>query len=457
MLTAWQAARAVRSREVSPVELMEGVLARLERWEPVINAFSQVRPEEALDEARDRADALARREEVGPLHGVPVAVKDLYDVAGWEATGCCRAYRGNVASRDAEVVRRLRAAGAAIVGKTNQHELAAGGTNTVSACGPTHNPWNPGRMTGGSSGGSAAAVAARVVPLALGTDTGGSIRIPASLCGTTGLKPTFGRISMAGAMPLAASLDTAGPIASDVADVALAFSVLTGARGSFAGDAEVGVEGLRVGIEQGFFSERLQAEVLTAVEGLRTVLEAAGVTLVPVDLGDIRDAPETWTRIAWAEFAADHGHLLRRPESLYATTRGYLELGAKVTAVELIRARHRMEEIRRAFVACLRDVDAILAPATPFPAPPGDAEVAWAADGTRHEVHRGGTSWFTRPVNLAGLPALALPSGFTPDGLPLGAQLIGRAGEEDLLLRLGRAVQGATDHHERAPRPPGVG
>lgn len=452
MLSATRAARAVRAGEVSPVELVEDVLDRIARWEPVINAFSQIRAEAALEEARVRSSAVARREELGPLHGVPVAVKDLFDVTGWETTGCCNAYRGNVATRDAAAVRRLRAAGAIVVGKTNQHELAAGGTNVVSACGPTRNPWDPSRMTGGSSGGSAAAVAARVVPLALGTDTGGSIRIPASFCGISGLKPTYGRVSLAGVMPLSPSLDTVGPLAVDMADVALGFSIIADESATFGQEPAGSVDGVRVGIEQGFFSERLRPEVAAGLEDLRAGLEAAGAVIVPVDVGHLADAGDLWVRVAWAELAAAHGRLLRRPESLYGRTREALEHGTRERAVDFIHALGRMEEIRRSFERALRQSDVILAPATPFPAPGLDTETV-AVGEDRLEVHRGGTSWFTRPVNLAGLPALSVPSGFS-QGVPLGAQLIGRRRGEGLLLRIGRALQASSEHHEPAPRPP---
>ena len=448
-----EAVRRVRAGEVSPVELLENVLDRIERWEPVVNAFSQVHAEQALEEAAERAAVVTKGEPLGLLHGVPVAVKDLYDVAGWETTGCSAAYRGNVATADAEVVRRLREAGAVIVGKTNQHELAAGATNVVSSRGPSRNPWAPTRMTGGSSGGSAAAVAARIVPLAIGSDTGGSIRIPSSFCGVAGLKPTWGSVPMSGAMALAPSLDTAGALAATVDDVALAHEVLSD-RPGLSSEAALPATGLRVGLEHGFFAERVHPEVRAVLEEARDVLEAAGATTAPANAGPLADAPETWVRIAWAEFAAEHGHLLRRPDMLYAPTLAVLEQGMRESAVELIRASARVGEIRRGFDEALRSVDAILAPATPFPAPALDVKRIVLGDGTVMDVTKGGISWFTRPVNLAGLPALSLPAGFSSEGLPLGVQLIGRPGGEAALLRLGSAFQAATGHHERAPSPP---
>ncbi len=399
-----------------------------------MNAFSQLHPEEALEQAEARAEAVARGEPTGPLHGVPIAVKDLFDVAGWETSGCCRAYMGNVAAADSAVVRRLRSAGAVIVGKTNQHELAAGGTNAVSACGPTRNPWDVGRLTGGSSGGSAAAVAARIVPAAMGSDTGGSVRIPASFCGVTGLKPTFGRVSLDGAMPLAPSLDTAGPLASSAEDVALLFAAVAERGPRFLEEAAAPVGGLRIGVAGGFFADRVQAQILAARDDVRAALEAAGARASGIDVGEITDSPDVWNRIAWTEFASRYERLLRRPDALYARTRELLEYGARGTGVDLVRARERQGEIRGAFLAALEEVDALLVPATPFPAPPWDAE--------------------RRVVNLTPLPALALPSGFSADGLPLGVQLIGRQGEEALLLRVAAAIQRSTGHHERVPSPP---
>lgn len=450
MLTAAEMARAVRAGQTSPVELVEEALGRAERWQPRTNAFSQLHPEEALEAARSLADEAARGASRGPLHGVPVAVKDLFDVAGWETSGCCQAYRGSLAREDSALVRRLRGAGAVLLGKTNQHELAAGGTNAVSACGPTRNPWDPARLTGGSSGGSGAAVAARVVPVAIGTDTGGSIRIPASFCGVAGLKPTFGRVDMAGAMTLAPSMDTAGPMAVTAADLALAFCVVAGEGPGFLEEAGRPAGGLRAGLLGGFFA-RARPEVAAAVEAVAEGLRAGGVAARPADVGDLSDSPEVWNRIAWVEFAAGHGRLLRRPEALYAPTRRLLEYGAARSGVEYFEASRRAEAIRGAFLAALREVDLLIAPATPFPAPPSDAEHVELGDGEALPVHRGGPALFTRVVNLTGLPAVSVLAGFSGEGLPLGAQLIARPGGEATLLRAAAAVQAVADHHLRVP------
>lgn len=434
------------------MEALERALDRADVWQPSTRAFSQLHQEGALEEARARQEA---ENPSGPLHGVPVAVKDLFDVAGWETSGCCHGYRGSLASADAEVVRRLRAAGAVIVGKTNQHELAAGGTNAVSACGPTRSPWDPTRLTGGSSGGSGAAVAARIVPIALGTDTGGSIRIPASMCGVVGLKPTTGRVPTAGMMPLARTLDTAGPLSTTVEDAALAFAVIAGEGERFLERSAGPVDGLRVAGPEGFFTARCRPDVLAAVGRAVDVLVEAGARRVGVRVGDVSPGNQAWVDIAWSELAAEHGHLLRRPDSVYPRTRAALEHGLSRTAVDLVRAQAVAADVRAMLGSALEEADALVLPATPFPAPHADEDTVDVGGGEPHLVHAGGPAWFTRVVNLAGLPALSLPAGFSREGMPYGIQVVGRAGEEEALLRLGTAFQDATDHHERVPDPPG--
>jgi aspartyl-tRNA(Asn)/glutamyl-tRNA(Gln) amidotransferase subunit A len=454
-MTAVEMARAVREKEVSPVDLVEEALGRAEAWQPVTNAFSQLHGDEALEEARARQEAVVRGDGLGPLHGVPVAVKDLFDVAGWETTGCCAAYSGRVAERDADAVERLRAAGAVIVGKTNQHELAAGATNAVSACGPTRNPWDPSRITGGSSGGSGAAVAASVVPIALGTDTGGSIRIPATLCGVSGLKATHGRVSLRGVMPLAPSLDTAGPLAPTVEDVALSFSVLAGETSGFRDEAVGSVSGLTVAALGGFHTALVHPDVREAVEGMGQALEGAGVDVVAM-VGDPPYGPDLWEDVAWPEFAEAHGGLLDRPDRLLAPTLSFLEEGAGRTAEQREQAAVARREVTDYFQRALAITDALLAPVTPFAAPPLGADLV-DVGGAELSVRAGAVSRLTRLVSLAGLPAISVPAGFSSEDLPIGAQLIGRSGTEAVLLRLAGAFQEATAHHRREPAPPRPG
>ena len=444
---AAEMARAVAAGEASPVDLVAAALARLERWEPVTNAFSVVRAEEALDLARAAERALADGVALGPLHGVPVAVKDLFDVRGWETTGCCRAYAGRVARADAALVTRLRSAGAIVIGKTNQHELACGATNVVSACGPTRNPWDPARITGGSSGGSGAAVAAGVVPVALGTDTGGSIRIPSSYCGCLGLKPTTGRLPTEGMMPLAPSLDCPGPMTGTVEDLALAWAVLAG-REQPALEPKVPA---RVGLLGGWFA-RAREDQLAAVRAAAEAFATAGAEVVEVPGEGIEDVFDVWRTLAWAEFADAHRGLLERTELLGERTAMAIRFGAGRTPEQRAAARARAAGIRGWFLERLGDVDVLLTPTTPTPAPPAEADEVEVAPGVGVDVHRGGPAWCTEPVNLSGLPALAMPAGRSAEGLPLSVQLVGPEDGEPLLLAWARFLEDAGDRF-RAERP----
>jgi aspartyl-tRNA(Asn)/glutamyl-tRNA(Gln) amidotransferase subunit A len=413
---------------------VERALECIERWQPVTNAFSQIFADEARKEA---GPALT-----GPLAGVPIGVKDLFDVAGRETTGCCEAYRGNVAERDAEVVTRLRRAGAVLVGKCNQHELAFGTTNLISACGPAHNPFDAERITGGSSGGSAAAVASRCVRFALGTDTGGSIRIPAAFCGVFGLKPTHGRLPLDGVMPLAASLDCPGPIAATADDLALAWRVLSGDTITSSPATGVAVVG----------TDRCTDHVHEAIEATAAALGRLGATatLVPDEL---RDAPFAWVEVAAPETFRDHGALLDRRDLVHPVIASFIEYGSKQQPERLVEGRAQARDARRWFDEQLERADVVLMPATPYPAPRADDDEIETRDGGRIDVHVGGPSTFTRAVNLAGLPSLAMPAGRTGDGLPVGVQLVGRPGSEPVLLATAAALERLEDRFT-SPAPP---
>ncbi|MDP9296465.1 MAG: amidase [Actinomycetota bacterium] len=440
--TASGMAAALRIGEASSRELVGRALERLERWQRVTNAFSQVFAEEALAEANEADKAIARGEE-RPLLGVPVAVKDLFDMAAKETSGCCAAYRGNIARSDAEMVRRLRDAGAVIVGKTNQHELAAGATNAISACGPTANPWDPLRITGGSSGGSGAAVASGVVPIALGSDTGGSIRMPSSMCGCWGLKPTTGRLSTAGMMPMASSLDCPGPMTGNTQDLALAWGVL--ATGADPAPKEIEPAPLRrAAILRGWFSQA-EPETLEALEQTGLALEKRGAEVHEVDVQGMDDILDTWRAIAWAELADVHGGLLEHRELLAPRIVKNLQMGLALTPEERERARSRAGEIAVLLEGYLQDADILLAPTTPFPAPRADADTVDIGGGRSIDVHRGGPAWFTEPVNLAGLPAVAAPAGRSAEGLPLSVQLIGRWNADEALLGLCLPLEGESE------------
>jgi Asp-tRNA(Asn)/Glu-tRNA(Gln) amidotransferase A subunit family amidase len=432
--TASGMAAALRRREVSSAELVRRALDRLERWQPVTNAFSQVFAEEALAQAEEADMAIAHGKDL-TLLGVPVAVKDLFDMAGKETSGCCAAYRGNIAGSDAEMVRRFHDAGAVIVGKTNQHELAAGATNVISACGPTANPWDAARITGGSSGGSGAAVASGVVPIALGSDTGGSIRMPSSMCGCWGLKPTTGRLSTAGMMPMASSLDCPGPMTATAEDLALAWSVMAGTA-AVPEPASV----RRVAILGGWF-EQAEPETLDALEQTALALEKRGAKVHQVDVEGLDDILETWRGVAWAELADVHGRLLQHPELVAPRIVKNLQHGAALTAGQRDRARSRAAEISSQLESYLRDADVLLTPTTPFPAPRADADTVDIGGGRSIDVHRGGPAWFTEPFNLAGLPVVAAPAGVSSGGLPLSVQLIGGRNADEALLGHGLLLE----------------
>lgn len=438
---------AIRERRVTSVELVTEAIRSLEQWQPVTNATSQLFAEEALSAAQ----ALSAQP-IGPLHGVPVLVKELFDVAGHETTGCSEAFRGNIAATDAFVVTRLRDAGAIIVGKTNMHELAASGTNHISSCGATHNPWAPNRLTGGSSGGSAAAVATRSVPFALGTDTAGSIRVPSSFCGTVGLKPTHGRLPMAGTMPLSPSLGCIGPMAATVADVALGYAVLTNGREPIPATQQ-SLRGVRVGlIHDGYFSRLIHPAVRGALDHVADVLVAADVTLMDVQLPDMDGALHTWGDIAWPEFSVAYPDLdLHRVGQQIV---GHYRYGQGLSPSARSLAHEHAARMQAAFATALHDVDALLLPATAYPAPHFDDEEIIVGDGETLNVFRGGPVWFTCPVDIAMLPALSLPAGFDAAGLPLGVQLVGGFADEWTLLRIGRAFQEMTTHHLRIPQLP---
>ncbi|HXF57451.1 MAG TPA: amidase [Actinomycetota bacterium] len=453
--TASQMAVALVRREVSAAELVERALERAQAWQPVTNAFSQLW-EEAREEAR-RTDALrARGGGGGPFAGIPLAVKDLFDVAGRETTGCSLAYRGRVADRDAPVVERLQDADLVLVGKTNQHELAAGGTNLVSACGPTRNPWDPARMTGGSSGGSGAAVASGVVPWALGSDTGGSIRIPAAMCGTFGLKPTTGRFPLDGMLPLAPSMDCPGPMAATAEDLWILYGLM-GGHGHLSLTPrpwllETKGRSFRVGVPDGFFAERIHDEVLAAVEATARVLEGAGVAVEAVDGRAVRGVRSTWARVCYPEFAAAHPGIDRG--LLHPSVRAWMEEGERFTPEERAEAARRRAEVARWFRERLEALDALLIPTTPYPAPRADqAEVDLGSGGTV-AVGEVGPGWITCSVNLAGLPALSLPTAVSREGVPVGVSLVGREDDEEALVRLAVLWEAASGYRPRWPTPP---
>ncbi|HVE92562.1 MAG TPA: amidase [Actinomycetota bacterium] len=448
MRTLAENAVLVQSGQASPQELLEESLEAISRVQPTLNPFTCVMDEQA----RERA---ARRPP-GPLSGVPVAVKDLFDIRGLPTTGCCAAYQGRVGAADSAVVERLTEAGAVVVAKTNQHELAVGGTNSASSFGPAWNPWAPGRSPGGSSGGSAAAVSSGAVPVAIGSDTLGSIRIPASFCGLTGLKPTHGAVSMRGAMPYAPPLDTAGPLARTAEDCLTVHRILAGFDPDdlwSRQDPSLPPEpqpmmGTKVGILTGYLSPA-HPDTRSAVEAAARAMEDMGARVDEMDGPDPDEAREAVAAIAAAHLAHHHGHLSESADVGSDVSR-VLEIGQGVSGRDYAGHVQTRRRVARAFEWLLTLCDVLISPATPMPAVPMDPLDRDVERGAVNEVGAG-IARCTMPVNLVGLPAVAFPVGFTAGGLPVGAQLIGREWSEEVLLSVVSQYQQATDWHLREP------
>lgn len=451
--TISEVASRVRRREISPVEVTRESLARIERLNPALNAFITVMAESALAEARQAEAEIARGEWRGPLHGIPLALKDLIDTGGVRTTSASALHEKRIPVEDAEVTRKLRQAGAIIVGKNNLHEFAYGGSSLVSYFGDVHNPWEVGRVAGGSSGGSAAAVVAGMAFAAIGTDTAGSIREPAALCGCVGLKPTYGRVSSRGVIPLSASLDHVGPIVRSVADAAIVLQAVAGYDARDITSAEVPVadyvsalkedaKSLRVGVARTYFFEDLDHEVASAMEH---ALHGIGTLVASVKEVQI-EVPTDRTLQAAESYAYHAENIAKSPELYQAETLRRIRTGAKITAAEYIQRRQELAEARRSVRKTFADVDLIVTPTMPIPAP-AIAELKTNPDALRPAELK--LLRNTRPFNVWGLPAISIPCGFTQSGLPIGLQIAGPPWREDLVLRLANAYEQETAWHKR--------
>lgn len=435
----------LRGGKTAPVELTRLCLDRIGKLNPRLNAFVTVAADHALAEAKALEAEARSGKWRGPLHGIPIGLKDLYDTAGVRTTAGSRQWADRVPAKDAEVVRRLRAAGAIVLGKTNMDEFAYNFTGETSSFGTSRNPWDVRRTPGGSSGGSAVAVAAGMCFAALGSDTGGSIRLPAALCGITGLKPTYGLVSTEGAAPLAWSLDHAGPMCRAARDAAI---VLEAMSGKALRESAVKVATLRLGVPRAVFYEGLDPEVEKAVAAATGVLSGLTRGAVPVVLPVLPpfprmpDLPDTYSRIITAEAHAFHREMLAaHPDRYDAGTRQSIESGAAIMAADYILARREMDRLRAQAHQWFPGVDLLITPTAPGPA---------FEFGPRRLVFLRNTA----PWNLLGFPTISIPCGFTAEGLPAGLQITGPAGRDDAVLALAEAYQKATDWHSR--RPPAV-
>jgi aspartyl-tRNA(Asn)/glutamyl-tRNA(Gln) amidotransferase subunit A len=456
-LTIAEAARGFRSGQLSPLELTRACLERIEALDGKLNAFVTLLPERALAEAQEAENRFAAGRARGPLDGIPFALKDLYETAGVRTTAGAKILADYVPERDCTCVRRLSEAGVVFLGKLNMHEWAYGATTAVSCFGPCHNPWDLERIPGGSSGGSAAALAASLCLGSLGSDTGGSIRIPASLCGIVGLKPTYGRVSKQGVIPLSDSLDHAGPMARTVEDVTLILQAIAGPDPDdptasdrpvpdYAASLTDDVRGLRIGVPQKDALSGASDDILRGIDEALRTLAGLGATVVEVAVPWLIEATAIWPNIAGPEAAHYHRqHLEQRPQDIAEQVRNRLLAGRNLLAIEYLRGLDVQRRIKGEAAALFTDIDLLVTPATPFTATRIEDELA--ASGREGLIHR-----FTAPFDITGQPAISLPCGFDPQGLPIGLQIIGRPWEEETVLRAAHAYEQATDWHSRRPK-----
>jgi aspartyl-tRNA(Asn)/glutamyl-tRNA(Gln) amidotransferase subunit A len=424
----------VRTGKVSPVSLVRGCLARIEARRE-LNAFITVLAEPALEAAHAAEREIAAGRYRGPLHGIPVSVKDLIDVAGTPTTSGSRVPPRHPRA-DAPIVARLRAAGAIVVGKTNLHEFAFGTTGDESAFGPVRHPLDPSRSAGGSSSGAAVALVEGMCFGSVGTDTGGSIRIPSAACGTVGLKPGYGELPCGGIVPLSTTLDHVGPMTRTVVDAALMFAAMGGATA----DLEPAPRRLTFGVPEPYFCERLDPGVRQALDRTRTALTAAGHAVRPVTIAHAGWTADVYLHIVLPEAAQYHAATLETHGAGYSPgVRTRLEMGRYVLAEDYVRALRLRDRLRRSVDEALAGCDALLLPALPIPAPPLGADSV-EVDGRREPV-RAVMLRLTQLFNITGHPAIALPAGTDPDGWPLGLQLVGAPGRTARLLAIAALVE----------------
>ena len=460
-LSIAEASALIASKELSPVDIIAAHLERIEETDGRLNSFITLLRDESLAAARDAERAIQSGDHIGPLHGIPIGLKDLYYTKGIRTTVGSKIMRDFVPDYDAAVTERFRDAGAIIIGKLQMHEFALGATSVNPHDGPAHNPWNVECVTGGSSGGSGSAVASGQCMGALGSDTGGSVRIPAGLCGITGLKPTFGRVSRHGVYPLSWSLDTVGPMTRTVRDAAMVLNVIAGydprdpssvdrPSEDFTSGLDRGVEGLRVGVPKEFFYDVIDPEIREAIGTVSRVLEGLGASVDEVSIPLLDHSLAISSTILVTEAAEIHEeHLRSRADDIGDDVRARLEMGALTPATDYIKAQRARALYNREIGETMRRLDILLAPTEPIGAPKiGQNTVTING---RAEPALSLLSRLTRPFNICGVPAISVPCGFTSSGMPIGVQMAGRPFDEATVLRAAHAYEQATDWHTRRP------
>ncbi len=460
-MSAGQLSGLIRDRKVSPVEVIEAHLSRISETEPVLNSFITLLPDHAREAARRAETQIMAGDYRGPLHGIPVGLKDLFNTAGVRTTSGSRILDNFIPTEDCTVAARFQQAGAILLGKLNMHQFAYGPTGENFDYGHMHNPWNPDHLTGGSSGGSGSAAAAGQCTITMGSDTGGSVRIPAALCGIVGLKPTYGLVSRSGLTPLSWCLDHPGPMVRTVEDAAITLNAIAGhdpkdsttttrAIPDYTRCLTGSVAGLRIGVVKEFFEAPLDGEVEQAVRAALDQLSEMGAKVSEVSLPMFADSQVISGTILMSEAAAYHRELLARDgDNLNPAVRLRLEAGLFVTAADYLKAQQARAKYNYEMSRLFRDVDLLAGPTEPVTAPPILA--AEVAIGDRNVGITAALTQYTRPYNISGTPAISVPCGFSEQGLPIGLQLAGRPFDEETTLRAAHAYEQATEWGQSRP------
>ena len=460
-MSAGDLSKLVQSKEISPVEIIEAHLTRIDATEPVLNSFITLLADQARKSARQAEKDIQAGRYKGPLHGIPVALKDLYNTGGVRTTSGSRIFDTFIPTEDCTVAAKFHQAGAILLGKLNMHQFAYGPTGENPDYGHMHNPWNPDMVTGGSSGGSGSAASAGQCTITTGSDTGGSIRIPAALCGIVGLKPTYGLVSRYGLSSLSWSLDHPGPMTRTVEDTAITMNVIAGHDPKDVASAKVDipdytsaltgdVKGLRIGIVKEYFEAPLDPQVRKAVMDAISLLESMGAEIKEVSYPMFNQSQAISSTVLMSEATAYHRDLLEKDgHQLYEPVRQRLEAGLFISAAEYLRAQQARSIFDQQGRRLLDEVDLLAGPTEPVTAPEILASKVMAGEQEVGVV--GALTQYTRPYNINGFPAISVPCGFSDDGMPIGLQLAGRPFDELTVLRAAHAYEQANDWHTRRP------
>jgi aspartyl-tRNA(Asn)/glutamyl-tRNA(Gln) amidotransferase subunit A len=452
-----QLAPLLQKKEISPVELFDAAVERIYQLQPKLNSFITITEEEGRKAATEAESEIRKGQYRGPLHGIPISIKDLFATRGVRTTAGSKVLAKWIPDFDATAVARLHQAGMVLVGKTNMHEFAYGVTNDNPHYGPARNPWDPTRVPGGSSGGSAAAVASSQCTASLGSDTGGSIRTPAAVCGVVGLKPTYGRVSRYGAIPLAWSLDHVGPLTKSVEDAAIMLAAIAGPDPNdpsassrplpdYRKEMRGSIRGLRLGVPRRYFFEHVDPEIQKLVSEAIRQLESMGTTTVEVDIPDLESCSAMEAHITLAEAASYHEPYLKKQADDYSPgVRTNLEAGRYLLATDYVKSQRARTLLQRTFNEAFNRADVIVSPTLPAFSPP--VGEVWVQSGDLRENVIDAFLRFNIPYDLTGFPAISISCGLSSTGLPIGLQIAGRAFDETTVLRVANAYEQSTEWH----------